>query len=382
MRGARGKQCIANGVVRRVAPHLVERRLGVRTHVAPIRHHERDHARGCQGGRHEREPWPARRRGALQRRQERVHPREPILRIDRERTHDHRVHAGGHLRAGGRLGQGPVLRGRERREVVGTKRRAAMERLPERRAERVLVRAGIGGPSGVLLGRHVRRRAHHGAVLGERHREVGVAARADRRCARARRRVGLVHRAREAEVHHAHAPVVADQHVGRLEVAMHDPLCVRGREASPGGDEHLHDRGPRSRRAAEPVAQGVALHVLHRDEEHAVVDIHVVHGHDVGMRQLGHRLRLSHHPSAAGGAVALGQTQALHRDLASELGIVGAQHEPHPARADLLDHEVAAEVLLQRRCGLMAGRRLGGGGCLRDREILGLLAASTHHDLP
>ena len=64
-----------------------------------------------------------------------------------------------------------------------------------------------------LLGRHVRRRPHHHAGGGR----VVVGARS------------LAH-ARDSEVEHLERPVPKDEQVGRLDVAMHDALRVRGCE--------------------------------------------------------------------------------------------------------------------------------------------------------
>jgi hypothetical protein len=45
----------------------------------------------------------------------------------------------------------------------------------------------------------------------------------------------LVHRAGEPEVGHPDPPVLADQHVLRLEVAVDDACLVRGGEPPAGG---------------------------------------------------------------------------------------------------------------------------------------------------
>ena len=99
--------------------------------------------------------------------------------------------------------------------------------------------------------------------------------------------------ARQPEVEHAHAPVGAEDQVGRLEVAVHEADLVRRGQAAPGVAEdvqHLAPRRPLALIQASPVSPCDQLH----RQEHAAVDAaDVVDGDDVGMRQLRQRLRLA-----------------------------------------------------------------------------------------
>ncbi len=151
---------------------------------------------------------------------------------------------------------------------------------------------------------------------------------------------------REAEIHHARAAVIADDHVLGLEVAMDQADRVRGCEAGTGG---LHDRGdlaPRPLRGLDPLAQRHAGDELHRDEHALVVESSdIEHRDHVRVREPRERLRLAEHPRAlifARGAPA--GLEQLDRDLAIELGVVGAVDHAHAARAEDVEHEVATDL--------------------------------------
>ena len=115
------------------------------------------------------------------------------------------------LQRRGRVGD-VLHRDRDRR--VALERHAAGEHLVEHDAERVDVGLRADAAAARLLGREVLRRADDRADLGHL-RIAGV---------------------RDAEVGHLDAPVVAHEHVVRLDVAVHDAVLVR--VAQPG--EHLH----------------------------------------------------------------------------------------------------------------------------------------------
>jgi hypothetical protein len=239
---------------------------------------------------------------------------------------------------------------------VARERALAVERLVKRHAEAELIGARVGPRAQELLGRHVRRRAHHRArpgqlraehpagrrvrlgldgrrrrprrareddrlrrnldvearrrtvVLRDRRRHLAAPASVPlgRRLADddapgpvARRRlftrqlVLLVHVAREAEVHDAHLVVASDHDVVRLEVAMDQPLVVSGRQPAPRRHEHLQDVLPASFRRLQPVRDGVPLDELHRDEHLLLKRPDVEHDDDVRVREPRDRLRLA-----------------------------------------------------------------------------------------
>ncbi|MFO0636794.1 MAG: hypothetical protein U0168_28520 [Nannocystaceae bacterium] len=149
------------------------------------------------------------------------------------------------------LGRTPQLAAhhprRDRCSAGATEGPLAEQALPQRDAEGELIGAVIDREPAPLLGGHVRRRAHDRAGHGQTLDHVGGRAlgRARQRRAsgctrrgRLRRQLALdVDAPRESEVEHAHATVVADQHVVGLEVAVHQPDGVGGREAWPASQK-------------------------------------------------------------------------------------------------------------------------------------------------
>ncbi len=150
---------------------------------------------------------------------------------------------------------------------------------------------------------------------------------------------------REAEVDDARAPVLAEQHVVGLEVAVHQARRVRGRQPSPGGDEHIQHLAPVTRASAEPALERSAAQELHGQEHLSVEDADVVHGDDVRVRQPRHRLRLAQQPRARRVLLTLlAPLEQLERDLSIELRIVGAVDDAHRAAADAFDDQIAADT--------------------------------------
>lgn len=185
----------------------------------------------------------------------------------------------------------------------------------------------------------------------------------------------------DAEVEHAHLAVAPEHHVARLEVAVDEPGLVRRDQPLAREAVYVADLTPRPLLAADPVSQRPAVDELHRDEQPAVRDAHVEHGHDVGVREPGHA------PGLAAQALLLllaggGLAQHLDRDPAIELGIVGGVHDAERATADLIEDEIAAEpgarelrdVLDPLGCG---PRRVdvGGGGVVTEQGLLQPLVA-------
>ena len=106
--------------------------------------------------------------------------------------------------------------GRERAQVAAGEGSLPVEGLEERDAEGELIGAGVDLGASELLRGHVRRGAHHRAYRrqGRRHGGLGAG-----RVLAGRRRLVSSDRAREAEVHDAHALVVAEHDVVGLEVS-------------------------------------------------------------------------------------------------------------------------------------------------------------------
>ena len=229
-------------------------------------------------------------------------------------------------------------------------------------AEAELVGAAAQGLVAVLLGGHVAGGAHDEARAGDG-RLDGISR------GQVRERAGVGHgrlaaqdggevhgqgrsgRAQtllacEAEVEDEHAPVAAHQHVVRLEVAVHEAHGVRGGEAPARLGEHVDHLAPGARLLLEPLAQRLALDELQGDEHLVAVLADVIHGHDMGVGEAGHGLGLAHEAQAGLSPVpplAAGQEQ-LDGHAAAELGIERRVHLAHAARAQPLEHEVAAHT--------------------------------------
>jgi len=202
-----------------------------------------------------------------------VHRAEPLRRIDRDRAERYVGDAG-------RYGRGHDRRQRvPRRHELLRVRPLAGERFEQHDAERELIAARVGAVTVEQLGRHVRRRADHAVDEGEvgrgRHERIVIAGRWDGVAAAV---------AREPEIHHPHAAVLADDHVFGLEVAMHELRVMCSGEPGAGGEHDVAHLAPRAV-LDEPRAQRDAVDQLHRDE-HLIVGHHadIVDDHDVGMR--------------------------------------------------------------------------------------------------
>lgn len=120
----------------------------------------------------------------------------------------------------------------------------------------------------------------------------------------------------QSEVRDAYTTVGADEHVRRLEVAVNDADRVGRSEAGSGlavERQHLVDVPP----VALPDLEGRPLDVLHHDEDVPLGLCDFVHRDDVGVGELGERLRLFDETAASLGSEAL-RRQDLDRDGSPE----------------------------------------------------------------
>ena len=235
----------------------------------------------------------------------------------------------------------------ERRPGVRERQPAACH-LEHRDAQRIDVASRIDDrfASG-LLGRHVRRRSHHGAGLG---------------VASAARFVQLG----DAEVDQLDEirslALVDEEHVVRLEVAVDDPVLVRRlqraaalqhdgrhpaqRHRQPG----LHDRLQRS-----------AMEEIHHEVMAASVgDVEVEDLDDVVVADDVHRARLVE--EALDDALVRGVTRVKHldRDLRPDRRVLAHVDGAHPPLAEELHHLVRAEETANHFVAVRRGHRDGG----------------------
>ena len=139
-----------------------------------------------------------------------------------------------------------------------------------------------------LLGRHVARRAHDDAAFGltgaGKHllgkAKVGDFGGAEAQVGRMQVHVQGQTPERGGAIFKGH-----QKDVPGLQVAMYDPVQVDGVNGAGKGQDELSRSTDRLRPASQPLGKRAALHEFHREVGRAVLDIHIVDLHDVGMLQ-------------------------------------------------------------------------------------------------
>jgi len=138
---------------------------------------------------------------------------------------------------------------------------------------------------------------------------------------------------RQAEVDDEHAIIPRDEHVLRLEIAMHEPGRVRRCKPAAGRQERVQELASRPLSLRLPGPQIQPVDELHRDPHAMLVNPGLVHRDHVRMRQASHGLGLAQQPAAID---VLGPARHdLERDTAPELGVAGHVHHTEPAATDL-----------------------------------------------
>ncbi len=132
----------------------------------------------------------------------------------------------------------------------------------------------------------------------------------------------------QSEVGDAQAPVLAEQQVGRLDVAVYEaaPMGVVEPACRFEADEQgLRRRQPSAtvEHGAQTAASEVLEHQVRSGARALVVLAPVEHRHDVGVAEPGRRTRLGAEPLQERCVVGQRGMQDLHRDTATELDIFG-----------------------------------------------------------
>ena len=146
------------------------------------------------------------------------------------------------------------------------------------------------------------------------------------------------------------------EHVGRFQIAVDDPLAVREGEPAQRLPEDVQRPRERQRSFLDQVVQRLALQELHHQKRHAAVDSEVGHRNDVGVRQRRERLRLALEPPAplrdAGGIL----VEHLDRHEPPEVRLPPAVDDAHAALAEAPQHLVACvQNPSDERIGLRIG---------------------------
>ena len=147
----------------------------------------------------------------------------------------------------------------------------------------------------------------------------------------------------------AAAAAGVQQHVGRLDVPVHQIVLVGGVERR----GHLADDRPdpvRGQRALplQQRADVAALHVAHGDKEGAVGLAGLVDRDDVRVVNRGRRPRLADEPLPEPGVLGQRRGEQLQRDPPSQPLVGGPVDHGHPAQADLLLQQIPREPLTGR----------------------------------
>ena len=151
-----------------------------------------------------------------------------------------------------------------------------------------------------------------------------------------------IDRARQAEIEQLDA-VRREEHVRRLQIAMHDPPPVQHVERREHRDRRRDRLGRRERPRFQAVRQRLALEKLHREKRLAVVladleelaDVRVAHGRGgprLAQQTIPH-LRIRR------------REERLDRDRTLQSLVDRFVHDPHAASSDLADDAIVPDAV-------------------------------------
>ncbi len=189
------------------------------------------------------------------------------------------------------------------------------EHLVEHHSQRVDVGAGIHRGALRLLGAEIAGGPDHGPGSGEF--------------------LGVVPCPDDPEVGHFHRAIPSEQDVPRLDIAMDQPrpVCHGERRRSLGSDLG-RSSGEERPVGAQHLAQRAPVHQLHHDEIGGAVFAPVVYGDDVGVAQVGRRLRLAPEAADKGVVGAVLGMENLDGHTSTEKTVARREHVGHSTAGD------------------------------------------------
>ena len=178
-------------------------------------------------------------------------------------------------------------------------------------------------------------------------------------------RVGRVDDPGQAQVEHPDGPGVVEHEVARLDVAVDDPLGMRGLQPAGRLDQAVDRLVDRHRPAlADDAVEVASLDVFHDQEMDAAVLVGVLRGDEVGVLEPAGGLDLAAEPHHAPAVARERRREDLQGADPPQPAMPRLEDHAHAALAELVEDEVvadqqAAALLLVDR-GRLVGRQLAG----------------------
>jgi hypothetical protein len=147
----------------------------------------------------------------------------------------------------------------------------------------------------------------------------------------------------ETEVQDFETPVVGDEEIGRLQIAMNDGVLMGSGESLDELKGESEDFGFGKWAGGESGAERAARNVFHYEEIGAALCIEIVDGGDVGMIEFWKCERLIVEAMANSFLGDGAGMEKLKSDVSIEVGIAGQINDTHPAAANLLKDTVVRE---------------------------------------
>ena len=222
---------------------------------------------------------------------------------------------------------------------VALERPMPAEQLVKNAAEREDVAPLIGLEALGLLGRHVADSAEY--------RAGGGATKGRGRVGEIAFRAAVLQKLREAEVEDLHGAAAGQRDVRRFQVAVTDPLLVRGLERIENLPRDAHGFIHGERAGRESLGERLTVDEFQNQERGPAGFGEVVNRGDARVIERRHGLRFA---VETGHAIGIGSKRVgknFDRDLAFQLGVRGLVHLPHAARAEVRGEFVATEAAPQ-----------------------------------